>query len=106
MPVRHRLQRTRPPSAVELTRTLMEEWMHPRESGQPVIVVEGDEREPRHIYVIWDAWEGLSQIERSDMIMDVVENLSGQHRFDDLSLVTVAMGLTVREAERMGIEAA
>lgn len=93
-------------TAAELTRLLIEEWRYPQESGQPVIVVEGEEGEPRHIYVIWDALDGLSQIERSDIIMDVVENLGGEHAFRDLSLITVAMGLTTQEAKQMGIEAA
>ena len=38
--------------------------------------------------------------------MDVVEHVAGKHRIPDVSLVTVAMGLTKEEARRMHIEAA
>jgi hypothetical protein len=100
------MKRSHPPEAPELTRMLMEEWTKPRTKGQPLIVLEGKKGEPLHIYVIWDAWKGLSQQERSEIIMDVVENLTGENAFRDLSLVTVAMGLTAEEAKRMHIEAA
>lgn len=106
MPVKKRLQKTRPANASELTRLLIEEWQRPRESGQPLIVIEGDDAQPRHIYVIWDEWRDLNQTDRSEIIMDVVENLTGPHAINDLSLVTVAMGLTAEEANRMGINAA
>ena len=78
--------------------------MSPQDSGQPLIVIEGNRGEPQHVYVIWDAWNGLNQVERSEVIMDVIEQLSDDQRVKDLSLVTVAMGLTAEEAERLGIE--
>jgi len=105
MPVKHRLQRHRPARADELTRMLIDEWKSPKESGQPLIVIEGADPEPKHIYVIWDQWGELSQTERSEIIMDVVEHLDDGHR-TDLSKITVAMGLTTQEAKRMGIEPA
>jgi hypothetical protein len=106
MPIKRRLQRTRPPTSDELVRMLHDEWTRPKDSGQPLIVVEGQPGEPAHVYVIWDAWNGLSQTERSEVIMDVVENLAGEHRFADPSLITVAMGLTSEEADRLGLRAA
>jgi hypothetical protein len=106
MPIKHRLDRQRPPNATELTRMLSEEWANPKEAGEPLIVIEGRKREPQHIYVIWDAWGDLNQTERSEIIMDVVEHVAGKHRIPDASLVTVAMGLTKEEARRMHIEAA
>jgi hypothetical protein len=106
MPIKHRLERQRPPNAAELTRMLIDEWRSPKEAGEPLIVIEGKEGQPQHIYVIWDAWGDLNQTERSDIIMDVVENLTGEHSIPDDSLVTVAMGLTKEEARRMHIEAA
>jgi hypothetical protein len=106
MPIKHRLQRTAPASAAELTRMLMNEWSKPKKEGQPVIVLEGGKGQPQHIYVIWDQWQALDQTQRSEIIMDVVEHLGGKHAIPDLSLVTVAMGLTSEEAKRMGIEAA
>ena len=106
MPIKKRLQRTLPSSAAELARQLMNEWTKPKKEGQPVIVLEGGTRQPQHIYVIWDEWKELDQTQRSEIIMDVAEHLSGKHAFRDLSLITVAMGLTTEEAKRMGIEAA
>jgi len=105
MPIKHRLQRTLPPSATELTRMLITEWQHPKSEGQPLIVIEGQRDQPTHIYVIWDEWRDLNQTQRSESIMDAVEHLAGDARIPDLSLVTVAMGLTVEEARRMGIQA-
>jgi hypothetical protein len=58
-----------------------------------------------HSYVIWDKWRGLSQLDRSEIIMDVAENLSGDKMLPDISLITVAMGLTPEEAKRMRIKA-
>jgi len=82
----------------------MEEWRDPKESGQPLIIIEGYLNEPTHVYVIWDQWRGMNQAERSEIIMDALEGLDGEHRIQNLDLVTVAMGLTAEEARRMGIE--
>lgn len=106
MPIKHRLQRTRPESATELTRLLHNEWVKPKKNGQPLIVIEGRADEPIHVYVIWDRWEPFNQTERSEIIMDVVENLTGSNRLPEASPVTVAMGLTNEEARRMGIQPA
>jgi hypothetical protein len=85
---------------------LIDEWTHPKNKGEPLIVIEGQQGQPTHIYVIWDAWGDLDLTERSEIIMDVVEHLPGKHRLPDTSLVTVAMGLTKKEARRMHIRAA
>lgn len=105
MPLKRRLTRTAPASAGELIRLLHNEWTNPQPAGQPLIVVEGGANEPIHVYVIWDKWSDLNQSERSEIIMDVVENLAGAHALPVNSPVTVAMGLTPDEAKRMGIEA-
>ena len=104
MPVKRRLQRTQSADALELTRLLHNEWTKPKKSGQPLIIVEGSKNEPLHIYVIWNKWAELTQAERSEIIMDVVDNLAGKNTLPANSPVTVAMGLTTEEAERMGIE--
>ncbi len=105
MPIKRRLVRTLPDNAETLTRLLSNEWTKPKRKGQPLIVIEGGKNGPIHIYVIWDKWGELSQTERSEIIMDVVENLAGEHRLPAESPVTVAMGLTTAEAQRMGIKA-
>ena len=104
MPIKHRLQRTLPPSAAELTRKLIDEWRTPKAKGQPLIVIEGQKGQPTYIYVIWDKWGGMDQLDRSEIIMDAVENLSGDKMIPDMSLITVAMGLTTEEAKRMRIK--
>ena len=106
MPVKRRLERTLPANADELTRLLHNEWTKPKKSGQPLIIIEGNKNEPLHIYVIWDKWGELTQTDRSEIIMDVVDNLAGEHRLPADLPVTVAMGLTVEEARRMGIKLA
>ena len=75
MPIRTRLHRTLPPNAAELTRMLFNEWTQPSEAGQPVIVVEGQKPDPIHIYIIWDEWRGMNQTDRSEIIMDVYDNV-------------------------------
>jgi len=65
-----------------------------------VIVVEGGGARPRHLFVIWDRWGDLNQQDRSEIIMDAYAQTLSE---DDVLQVTVAMGLTVKEAERMGI---
>ena len=104
MPIRTRLHRTLPPNAAELTRMLFNEWTQPSEAGQPVIVVEGQKPDPIHIYIIWDEWRGMNQTDRSEIIMDVYDNVMVGPRLQDHGTVTVAMGLTSEEAKRMGIE--
>jgi hypothetical protein len=59
---------------------------------------------PKHIHVISDEWADLNQTARSEMIMDVVENLAGDRRVEEP--VTVAMGLTTKGAHQLGMEAA
>ncbi len=106
MPIKRRLVRTRPENSAELIGLLHKEWTSPKKTGQPTIVIEGQAQEPLHIYVIWDKWGELTQAERSEIIMDVVDNLAGKDRLPGDSPVTVAMGLTTAEAKRMGITAA
>jgi hypothetical protein len=81
---------------------LIQEWSHPRrEASEPIIIEDRQGQQgPVHVYVIWQDWSGLDQIERSEIIMSACEQARGA----DFALgVTVAMGLTVREAERMRI---
>lgn len=88
-----------------MIRLLHNEWTKPKKTGQPLIIIEGGKDEPTHVYVIWDKWGDLTQTERSEVIMDVVDNLAGKDRLPPDSPITVAMGLTGAEAKRMGIEA-
>jgi hypothetical protein len=52
-----------------------------------------------HITVIWDRWNKLSHQERSEIILDAYEKCQGQ---GSAQSVSVAMGLTQQEADRLG----
>jgi len=86
---------------VLLTR-LVDEWQHPAPGAQQPIIIEesGGPGQPVHLYVVWDDWAPLGSIERSEVIMDAYEQVQGQ---SSATNVTVAMGLTPIEAERLGI---
>jgi hypothetical protein len=103
MPLRHRLVATQHPRTQELRLRLVDEWRNPREDDPKApIIIEEDGRgvQPTHLYVIWDDWADLTLQERSEIIMDAYEEVRGR----DASLsVSVAMGVTGREAKRMGI---
>ena len=97
------------PEKQELYNRLVEEWspLNASTAEQPILI-EDKGRENRfglnsstHLYVIWDEWEPLSQNERSEVIMEAYEQT---HELPDVVRVTLAMGLTVNEARRMGIE--
>lgn len=88
----------------DLQERLTQEWRNPQEgTTEPIIIEEVGPQEfvPAHLYVIWSEWASLEQTERSELITDSCEEVRGR----DLALnVTVAMGLTPEEAQRMGIE--
>lgn len=102
MPVISRSRSRNSPADQALLARLIAEWQQPVPgSKQPVIIEEATgQNQPVHLFVIWDDWESLGSIERSEMIMDAYEQLRG--RAGALN-VTVAMGLTPVEAERLGI---
>ena len=68
---------------------------------QPLILMEGGGIPgSQHIYVIWDDWRDISAIERSEIIMDALEEARGR---EACLVITVAMGLTPQEAKRLNI---
>jgi hypothetical protein len=102
MPVKKLVRVPRSPNAVSLRQRLAAEWSNPASSApQPVILEERrGAGQPLHVYVIWDEWAPLGMVERSEIIMDAYEDSHGTAPSLD---VTVAMGLTESEADRMGI---
>jgi hypothetical protein len=81
-----------------LLQRLVEEWRKPQQTGQPDIIL--DEQAAGgtiHLFVIWDDWRGLTQIERSEIVMDAFEQVHGP---DEAIRVTVAMGLTSEESKQ------
>jgi hypothetical protein len=57
-------------------------------------------RGPLHVYVVWSKWSKHGLLERSEVIMDAMEQAKGFE--DDLNRVTLAMGATPDEWKRMG----
>jgi hypothetical protein len=103
---RAKIVRRKPPKYASLKEALLNEWLDPKQDSKEPIIIEDTQknRGSRHLFVIWEAWKDLNQEHRSEMIMDVYENLlKKQNREKDIFDVTVAMGLTAEEAQRLGI---
>jgi hypothetical protein len=102
MPVKKLVRVPASPLADTLRRRLLDEWRNPASTAaQPVILEDrGGANQPLHVYVIWDDWAGLGAIERSEIILDAYEDKYGPGSAVN---VTVAMGLTKLEADRLGI---
>ena len=86
-----------------LLQRLTQEWTKPDENAlEPVIIEAAEERYfgSTHLYVIWSDWGTRSQQERSELIMKAYK---ATHDAEAFLNVTVAMGLTPEEAQRMGI---
>ncbi len=100
---RGRLVVDQDPQIESLRTRLTREWEQPNNgAAQPVVIEAPGNRlyDSVHLYVIWDDWRSLEQRERSEIIMDAYE---ATHERQEVLSVTVAMGLTAAEAERMGI---
>jgi hypothetical protein len=106
MPLRKQTLSERTPQADALKAELLAEWKNPQPQGNaavdiPVIVEEGGgPLNPLRIYVVWKKWEGHSQNERSEIIMDAFQELYG---LDATLRVTVALCLKPIEADLLGI---
>ncbi len=101
MPVREGpLRKIGVPSEEELRKLLEEEFRHPKEYGEPVIIIERPSRATTHLYVIWTRWADLEQVVRSRIILDAYQATKGD---EEMLQVTVSMGLTPEEANRLGI---
>lgn len=85
-----------------LREKLIHEWQQPSPAAQPVLIEAAGDRMSgsKHLYVIWDDWLSLDQRERSEIVMDAYE---ATHERQEVLNITVAMGLTIEEAKRMGI---
>jgi hypothetical protein len=101
MPVRNSLRRTDLPDEGELRRELVAELRAPHDAGEPDIIIEEPNAGTTHVFVRWSRWDGLEQTVRSRIILDAFAEVKGE---PELMKVTVAMGLTPSEADRMGIE--
>ncbi len=104
MPLAYRVQEQRAADYEKLLDQLLSEWRSPQaDHGEPVIIEEspGNNERTNHLYVVWSAWEHLTPIERSRLILQAYERFRGR----DLAVdVTLAMGLTPQEATRMHLD--
>ena len=111
MPVRQRTENAIGSQHTDLKLRLVEEWKNPQEvAGHPIIVEEpsmtgwlpqGTSSQTVRLYVIWDEWLGIDQLERSGIILDAY---AVTHGSDSEANVTLALGLTQDEAARLGID--
>src|SRR4051794_18800016 len=99
MPVRQ-YSPVRPPSYDQLVDGLATEWGTPNMTAtEPAILEEKDARgELAHIYVVWSDWADLDRQTRGEIIMDAAERVKPK---DEVLKITIAMGLTPNEADRM-----
>jgi hypothetical protein len=101
MPIKEIPQRSPSPPARDLTHRLVREWKRPKKKGEPMIVQQTNRAShSAQIYVVWNEWDDLSQEERSEIIMDAYEQT---HSPQESLIITVAMGLTPAEADKMAI---
>lgn len=101
MPVRHVSRVGNPELRTKLMKALLREWRGEAVENGALIVTEGGEPEsPKHVYVVWEAWEDLDQGERSEIIMDAAERRFSR---EGALRITLAKGLTRDEARRMKI---
>ncbi len=77
------------------------EWRELSSPNEPVIIEEPSEvGNYKRIYIIWSLWHGVSQRDRSTIILQAYQNT---HSNQELENVTVATGYTPDEAANRGI---
>jgi len=90
------------PLSEDLAQRLAEEFRHPQGGvAEPVILLENQgQQDPARLYVIWNEWGHLTQLERSEIALEAYRQARGAQSALKLR---VALGLTPDEAGRMGI---
>ena len=91
----------------EIVEELAMELKSPREgTGEGALPLILEERQRYgnnlHVTVIWDRWRQVrDKAERGAIILDAYHEAG---RLDDAKLITMALGVTQEEAQRLGIE--
>ena len=91
----------------ELTEILKNEWLNPQSGlAEPIVIEEeSPQTQTLRLYVVWSKWAALSQQQRSEIVMDAFSLVATkENRPQDVARVTIAMGLTREDAERMQIQ--
>lgn len=100
MPIETRQLKPDPPGYAALV-TKLERELDGRSKTGPRIIEEEQFGNRLHVTVIWDDWKALPPEERGRAIMDAYDHV----RHADVLRITIALGLTPAEAERLGIAA-
>ena len=97
MPIGYITENKRP-EAESLQRRLAQEWGNPGANDrEPVLIEQPNSRGDgsRHVYVIGQDWQPLTQSERAEIIFDAYAETHTESEFLN---VTTAIGLTPAEA--------
>jgi hypothetical protein len=91
----------RPPSYERLVKRLAQELTAPGKEVQPLILEQVIEATgSRHVHVIWDEWKGLSDEQRSAVILQAYAEVEGAKAAPE---ITLASGVTAEEALSLGL---
>ncbi len=102
MPIHERgVSRSDVGAEAKLRNELVAELKKPQKTGEPAIIIEHPSPGTTHLFVIWSSWEEMEQAVRSRIVLDAFAEARGQQ---EAAEVTVSMGLTQVEAERLGIK--
>ena len=77
MPVRETWGKWEVAEEAALCAELKDELDHPKDSGEPEIVIERPHPSTVHLFVIWSKWEDLEQMVRSRIILDAYTEARG-----------------------------
>jgi len=103
MPVIRKEKQPESPQHNELVKRLVAELQRNQPAGGPPdapIIVEDVERNNfMRVTVLWDDWKDIAPEARGRIIMDAYE----QQRPQDVINITMALGSTPNDAERLGI---
>ena len=87
---------TRSPKHDKLVKRLAQEIKSPGDDPQPLILEEAiDATRSRHVNVVWDQWQGLSDDQRCGVIIDAYVQAEGSGLAE---AITIAAGATPEEA--------
>jgi hypothetical protein len=100
MPVERRKMIPDPPAYQSLVNKLAAELVENTANG-PSVIEEEQFGNRIHVTVIWDAWSALSPEDRGRAIMDAYQKV----RPDEVLQITIAMGLTKADADKLKIPA-
>ncbi len=102
MPVRE-FKRELPLEYGTLVDGVVAEWRSPQSTNSEPVILTERRRDGKieHVYVIWSKWDKIERVQRSEAVMDAVEKVL---LADEVLNVTIAMGLTPDEADRLGLK--